>query len=198
MAAEDFFRRWASFKTKPELVPGIEPGAELPAAVPAAVPTDVAPAEPVESAAPAAPTMADVASLTEDSDYAPFVARGVDQAVQRSAMKKLFSDPHYNIMDGLDIYIGDYNTFEPIPEAMLAMLEHAKGVLDPLSMFEKPMMELLSLPKLDLDLDLELAPAAEAEPEVLTVALATVDAAATPDTPGLDSKRPDPDRRAHV
>jgi hypothetical protein len=34
-------------------------------------------------------------------------------------MKKLFSDPHYNIMDGLDIYIGDYSKEDPLPPGML-------------------------------------------------------------------------------
>jgi hypothetical protein len=34
-------------------------------------------------------------------------------------MKKLFSDPHFNVMDGLDIYIDDYSIAEPIPPSML-------------------------------------------------------------------------------
>ncbi len=104
--------------------------------------------------------MDDVAGLTRDSDYAPFMARGVDQMVQRGAMKKLFADPHFNLMDGLDIYIGDYNTPDPMPAAMLALLEHAKGVLDPVSMFEKPVMQLVSPPQLDskLEAETELAP----------------------------------------
>jgi hypothetical protein len=36
---------------------------------------------------------------------------------------------------------------------MLALLDHAKGVLDPLSMFEKPVMQLVSPPQLDAELD---------------------------------------------
>jgi hypothetical protein len=83
-------------------------------------------------------TMEDVAKLTNESDYSAFLARGVDENVKRSALKKLFSDPHFNVMDGLDIYIDDYNKFEPIPAAMLASLTHAKSVLNPLSQLEKP------------------------------------------------------------
>ncbi|MEO5607974.1 MAG: DUF3306 domain-containing protein, partial [Polaromonas sp.] len=49
----------------------------------------------------------DVRQLTQESDFKPFVARGVAPEVRNAAMKKLFADPHYNIMDGLDIYIGD-------------------------------------------------------------------------------------------
>jgi hypothetical protein len=74
------------------------------------------------------------------------MAQGVDESVKRSAMKKLFTNPHFNIMDGLDIYIGDYNTFEPISPALLASLNHAKALLDPLSQLQAPLMNLLKLP----------------------------------------------------
>jgi hypothetical protein len=58
-------------------------------------------------------------------------------------MKKLFTDPHFNVMDGLDIYIDDYTKFEPIPAAMLAMLVHAKPLLDPLGHLQQPAMKML-------------------------------------------------------
>jgi hypothetical protein len=141
MAADHFFARWA--RPKPESAQTPNQAPPLAAALPLASATDsIDLAQP--PVAPPLLSMDDVAQLTMDSDYAPFIARGVDQAVQRGAMKKLFADPHFNLMDGLDIYIGDYNTFEPIPAAMLALLEHAKGVLDPLSMFEQPVMQLVS------------------------------------------------------
>jgi hypothetical protein len=81
-------------------------------------------AEPVEASAqtsPAAPalTLDDVATLTPASDFSTFVAKGVDSAVKNAAMKKLFADPHYNIMDGLDIYIGDYSTHAPMPQSVI-------------------------------------------------------------------------------
>jgi hypothetical protein len=34
-------------------------------------------------------------------------------------MKTLFSDPHFNVMDGLDIYIDDYSKPDPLPPGML-------------------------------------------------------------------------------
>ncbi len=45
-------------------------------------------------------------------------------------MKKLFSDPHYNVMDGLDIYIDDYGKPDPIPLEMLRRMaqSHALGL----------------------------------------------------------------------
>jgi len=71
------------------------------------------------------PTLDDVAKLTRDSDYSPYVARGVDAAVRNSAMKKLFSDPHFNVMDGLDTYIADYGKADPIPLSMLRRMNQS-------------------------------------------------------------------------
>jgi hypothetical protein len=76
-----------------------------------------------------APTLEQVAGLSVDSDFTPFVARGVDEAVRRAAMKKLFSDPRFNVMDGLDTYIDDYNKFEPLTPLMVAALNHAKDLI---------------------------------------------------------------------
>jgi len=71
-----------------------------------------------------------VAQLTSESDFSAFVARGVDQAVRRSALKKLFADPHFNVMDKLDMYMDDYNVPSPMPEGMLASLKHSKSFFD--------------------------------------------------------------------
>jgi hypothetical protein len=86
-----------------------------------------------EVQAPPAPTLDDVAQLTKDSDFSRFVAPDVDPGVKNAAMKKLFaSDPHFNVMDGLDTYIDDYNKFEPIPKSMLRQLVSARalGLID--------------------------------------------------------------------
>lgn len=91
-----------------------------------------APSEPV----PAAPVVAPVAaplpapeplppieSLTIDSDFTKFLGPKVDESIKRAALKKLFSDPRFNVMDGLDIYIGDYTQPDPMPEGMLDKLK---------------------------------------------------------------------------
>jgi len=65
-------------------------------------------------------------SLGFDSDYSPFMRGDVDPGLRMSALKKLFSDPHFNRMDGLDIYIGDYTQPDPIPRAMLARLNQSR------------------------------------------------------------------------
>ena len=96
----------------------------------AALPTVQAPAagaEPLAAEpAPPAPTMTDVATLTRDSDYARFMAPGVDSGVKNAALKKLFTDPHFNVMDRLDTYIDDYNTPDPLPAGMLRTMAQAQ------------------------------------------------------------------------
>ncbi|WP_075792112.1 DUF3306 domain-containing protein [Massilia putida] len=122
MPDEGFLRRWARRKTEVQsgAAPRPAPAFDAPTAVPA----------PIEEAAPVPlPTMDDVAQLTSDSDFSAFVARGVDAAVRRTALKKLFADPHFNTMDRLDVYIDDYTKPSPVSEAMLASLEHAKHAL---------------------------------------------------------------------
>ena len=76
--------------------------------------------------APPLPTLEDVAALTHDSDYSRFVKAGVAPNVKNAAMKKLFSDPHFNVMDGLDTYIDDYGLPDPIPESMLRRMTQSK------------------------------------------------------------------------
>jgi hypothetical protein len=63
------------------------------------------------------------------SEYKDFLHPGVDEKLRQAALKKLFRDPHFNVMDGLDVYIDDYSKPDPIPDAMLRALAHAKGLL---------------------------------------------------------------------
>ena len=109
--AEEFLSRWS--KRKQEL------RAE------AQAPRPVQPATP-ETKVPELPP---VDKLTMDSDYSGFFHPKVDEALRRSALKKLFSDPHFNIMDGLDTYIDDYSISDPIPAAMLAEMKSAQDIL---------------------------------------------------------------------
>lgn len=139
MAADDFFQRWAKHNAAWRRAPAHDvpsaghSSAQLPVHGPAAISA--------RQKADTLPTLEDVAALTPESDYSPFVRRGVDQTVQRSALKKLFSDPHFNLMDGLDTYIDDYNKFEPIPPEMLALLNHAQDLLNPLARLDPPQPE---------------------------------------------------------
>jgi len=168
MAAEEFFARWAK-KNVDAKAPAAEEAAEaLPAAAPASVPDPVTEDKPL-------PTMDDVARLTHDSDYSGFMAQGVDESVKRSAMKKLFTDPHFNIMDGLDVYIEDFSKFEPMTPAFIAGLSHAKGLMDPLAQLKSPLMKLLDMPPEPVK---EALDAPEAEPAAVAVDTAAPVAAA--------------------
>jgi hypothetical protein len=129
-----FLSRWS--RRKAEVRQGVA-AAELPpvpvVAVPVqpvatavpAVPVSAAAATPASPALPA-PTLADAAQLTPASDFTRFVARGVDPSVKNAALKTLFTDPHFNVMDGLDTYIEDYGLPDPIPLAMLRQMAQSK------------------------------------------------------------------------
>jgi len=156
MAEEGFFKRWSRRKievehgqepapeptTEPTHEPAPEPAsatepapvaaftrAGVDAYVPAPAPVCARAPAPAREAEPAPPpTMADVALLTPESDFSAFVRQDVDADVRRTALKKLFADPHFNTMDRLDVYIDDYNKPSPMSDAMLASLRHAKSV----------------------------------------------------------------------
>ena len=128
-----FLARWSQRKVQARSA--VLPAEPVPVTPPPPVAVPTAPAEP-ETPPPAAlpppVTMDDVAALTRASDYSRFVAPGVDPGVSNAAMKKLFSDPHFNVMDGLDIYVGDYSQPDPIPPEMLRRMVQSKflGLFD--------------------------------------------------------------------
>lgn len=124
--ADGFLGRWA--RRKNDALQGKPLDEPTPvAAVPAAgvpLPAAVKPAEPSEPLKPL--SFDDVKDLSKDSDFKPFMGRGVEPGVRNAAMKKLFADPHFNVMDGLDIYIDDYSKPDPLPLSMLRQMASAK------------------------------------------------------------------------
>ncbi|MDO8905269.1 DUF3306 domain-containing protein [Hydrogenophaga sp.] len=136
MTTEDdnFFSRWSRRKVQVrsgEPMPA-EPVAPRPAAAAAPVAVVVQPAvaepAPVEKPeeVPPALTLEDVARLTPESDFSSFVGRGVPANVRNAAVKKLFADPRFNVMDGLDIYIDDYSKPSPLSVAEMAKMVGAQ------------------------------------------------------------------------
>jgi hypothetical protein len=101
-----------SSTTEPESTSGLDPGLRRD--------------DDASTRAEPAPTLEDVQSLTAESDFRRFAAADVAPEVKNAAMKKLFSDPRYNVMDGLDVYTGDYSQPDPMPAAMLRQLAGAK------------------------------------------------------------------------
>ncbi len=76
---------------------------------------------------PPPPTIEDVEKIDVKSpDFSAFMRPDVDPVVQQAALKKMFSDPHFNVMDGLDIYIDDYTKSDPIPLDMLKRMQQSE------------------------------------------------------------------------
>ena len=151
-ASTGFLSRWARRKTdvlqgKPidESVVNSQP---VPGFAPAAGSmvggsTEVVATQPTAAPEQLVLSLEDVRLLTKDSDFKPFMAQNVGSDVRNAAMKKLFADPHFNVMDGLDIYIDDYSKSDPIPEAMLRQMTSSKflGLFDDEEDTEKPIDE---------------------------------------------------------
>ena len=133
MASSDFFSRWAAKPVpgSPVLPPAVsdapQAGASNPAqSVDPRIEPGVAsnaPSAATEAASP--PTLEQARALTPGDDFRAFVRPEVDPQVRNAAMKQLFTDPHFNVMDGLDIYIDDYNTPDPLPASDLARMASA-------------------------------------------------------------------------
>ena len=139
MSDEGFLGRWSRRKLevqapeKKDLLPAPtqeSEGGGMAALAPVASPHPGLPPEGEGETRPAAAppplTLADAASLTIDSDFKPFLAKAVAADVKNAALKKLFADPHFNVMDRLDIYIDDYSNPAPLPESTLRQMASAK------------------------------------------------------------------------
>ena len=107
---EAFLERWSRLKK------------EKPAEQPSELP--VVQEAKQEVAAPLPP----VEDLKPDSDFVPFMKANVDPATRRSALKKLFTDPHFNVADPFEAYSEDYTKSEPIPEKMLKAINRARDL----------------------------------------------------------------------
>ena len=138
----NFFGRWSQRKVQARhvVLPAQEPTKPTELAKSAAEVSQAPVGSPVAATgtesqleALSQPTLEDVAKLTADSDYSAFAARNIDSKIRNAAMRKLFSgDPHFNVMDGLDVYIDDYSVGVPIPKSMMRQMVQARflGLLD--------------------------------------------------------------------
>jgi hypothetical protein len=100
---ESFLRRWSRLKLQPP------------------------PAKPETLDAPV--ELPPLERLNFDSDFGAFMRAKIDEGVRRAALKTLFRDPRFNVMDGLDVYIDDYSVEDPVPPDMLEQLRHARTTL---------------------------------------------------------------------
>lgn len=115
MSEDDFLRRWSRRKIQArkgeapeEPAKPVEPQAALSPGATAIPPS-----------APEPPPLPPIESLTPESDFAPFMKPQVDGGLRSQALKTLFKDPRFNVMDGLDVYIDDYSKPDPLPPGWL-------------------------------------------------------------------------------
>jgi hypothetical protein len=123
--AATFLTRWSARKraVAAEGKAAVAPDA---VATPSVAPETAAPSTP-----PAAAALPPVESLTFHSDFAAFMQPEVDATLRRTALKKLFNDPRFNVMDGLDVYIDDYSKPDPIAPDVVRTLVQAQYIFDP-------------------------------------------------------------------
>jgi hypothetical protein len=122
--SDGFLSRWSKRKTGKLEDPEEQPkeAAQTPA-----------PITPETQALPPA-SLNDVEKIDRfDPDFSSFMKPDVDPTVRQAALKKMFTDPHFNVMDGLDIYIDDYSKPDPLPPGMLERMVQS----DMLGLFSK-------------------------------------------------------------
>ena len=177
---DDFLSRWSRRKhaarrgEAPEPVPPpLPPSASSSTA---ALPADAAPGEtkPVE--------LPPVEALTHESDFTPFMREGVDPALRRQALRTLFRDPRFNVMDGLDVYIDDYSRPDPIPPEWLGKLNQMARLGD-----YRPPEDVPDTPCAPEELA-DRAPIQAPNQDLVSESLTGEGAPASPGSPEADSK----------
>jgi hypothetical protein len=157
----DFLSRWSRRKheaRRGEPAPEVIPRTAAQEAV--SLPAGPLPVSPAVDAPPM--PLPPLESLTHDSDFAPFMQADVDSNVRRAALKTLFGDPRFNVMDGLDVYIDDYSKPDPLPEGWLeklnqtAFLGHYQPPVEP-----EPGQVAVTQPQAEIEPGTEAAPESE-------------------------------------
>lgn len=124
---DGFLARWS--RRKREVAAG-----RVPEEAPPSAPTPEASSAHADAAQDAQPVavapLPPVESLTPESDFSPFMAREVDPELRRAALKTLFRDERFNVMDGLDVYIDDYTKPAPIPPEWYGRMAQLAGLGD--------------------------------------------------------------------
>lgn len=172
-------------------------------APPAAAVASVAQSQP-PAVTPQGDPLPPIESLTIDSDFSAFLQPKVDEALKRQALKQLFRDPHFNVMDGLDIYIGDYTQPDPISPEIVRELVQGRYIFNPPPTRINAQGFLEDVPADELAaLDGEAKPAgadASREPPVDVVSapvlpptkgIGGIASSAAPSEPGVDVPSPD-------
>jgi hypothetical protein len=119
---EPFLARWSRLKAEArelearDAITAPQSPHEAAASTPSGAPPAGEPAAPVP--------LPDLDQLDENSDYSAFLAQGVDAALRKRALRKLFHSPKFNVFDGLDTYRDDFTSFPALGEVVTADMRH--------------------------------------------------------------------------
>jgi hypothetical protein len=67
-------------------------------------------------------------SMDQDSDYSPFLSRGVSPDLRQAALRQLFRQPKFNVETCLDDFQDDYVNFQPLGDIVTADMRHQMEV----------------------------------------------------------------------
>ncbi len=86
--------------------------------------------DPVESVEARKPELTDadmppLESLDQDSDFSGFLSAGVSEKLRKTALRKMFHGPKFNITDGMDDYAEDYSVWVPLGDVVTCDMKHA-------------------------------------------------------------------------
>ena len=78
----------------------------------------------------AAEDLPDIETMEKDSDYTPFMQKGVPEHLKKLALRKLWgSDPIFGFRDGLNDYDEDFSIIETINAALQSSYQVGKGMV---------------------------------------------------------------------
>jgi len=137
---EPFFSRWARLKKESRDIPAGDAtdGAAPPAAL---TPDDGAAGDEQAPAAANAEAAEDQAaapslelppleSLTAESDFSAFMQPGVDSTLRSAALRKMWQNPIYGVVDDLDPFRADFAAFTPLGDIITSDMKfHAERLL---------------------------------------------------------------------
>lgn len=131
---EPFLWRWSRLKRESREVPPDEPAMapEEPAGQPAGEATSVPAAAPAHGVPPAVEPveLPPLDTLNEESDFGAFMHAGVDPELRRMALRKMFRNPKYGVVDELDPFRANFAAFTPLGDMVTAEMKfHAERLL---------------------------------------------------------------------
>lgn len=117
MTDKNFLERWSRLKHDAQTAEA-QPEAETEQPTTSPEITTEAPRELTDADMPPLET------LNFHSDYSPFFSTNVSAELRTAALRKLFHQPEFNVIDQLDDYCDDFTQFAPLGNILTAELKH--------------------------------------------------------------------------